>query len=340
MSAQKEIVYETEDVPSEDPIETEEQFDDVDVEKIHVDLDGAMKLFGNRLLNADAVDFSDSLTNSRKKRGYKSGQYVLEIVGKEYGEKETVDQKYRRLRCEVEELMEDISKEPENSECVPSVSKNDLEYLNDLLKAALLKKESATSGTQQVSKNQTNGLAPDVTKRPPSDIPNAVGLDERIKRIESLVYGQSKINRLHREPLMETVENLRIQVESLNPQYLEGVNTQINSTIAKLSELDEKRSRNQTDDMEEKVNKLYRLVSEWDMTCANVPLIVKRLHSLSKLHEQAQEFSSRLNELTGVKQHIDKKIENQRVMLFELKRETAKFINEISSKIEAIQKKV
>ncbi|KAI1724528.1 dynamitin domain-containing protein [Ditylenchus destructor] len=340
MSAQKETVYETEDVPAEEPNEAEENFDDADVEKIHVDLDGAIKLFGNRLLNADTVDFSDALTNSRRKRGYKSGQYVLEIVGKDCGEKETVDQKFRRLRCEVEELMEEISKESEKPECPTSVSKTDLDHLNDLLKAALLKKESPASDVQQLSKSQINGTATDATKKTPSDVPNAFGLDDRIKRIENVVYGQNKCSRLHREPLMETVENLRIQVESLNPQYLDGVNNHLNSTIAKLSELEDKRSRSHTDDMEEKVEKLYRLISEWDTTCANVPSIVKRLHALSKLHEQAQEFSSKLNELTGVKQHIEKKIENQRVMLFELKRETAKFINEINSKIEAVEKKV
>lgn len=55
MSLQKEDVYETEDPLPSEAIETEEQFDDQDIEKIHVDIDGALKLFGNRLLNADDV---------------------------------------------------------------------------------------------------------------------------------------------------------------------------------------------------------------------------------------------------------------------------------------------
>jgi len=50
----KEDVYETEDVPvSEETVNNEEDFEDLDIEKIHVDVEGALKRFGRRLLNAD-----------------------------------------------------------------------------------------------------------------------------------------------------------------------------------------------------------------------------------------------------------------------------------------------
>lgn len=55
MSIQKEDVYESEDVPLIESVDYEEQFDDPGIEKIHMDMEGAIKLFGNRILNADDV---------------------------------------------------------------------------------------------------------------------------------------------------------------------------------------------------------------------------------------------------------------------------------------------
>ncbi|KAI1705688.1 dynamitin domain-containing protein [Ditylenchus destructor] len=139
MAAQSETVYETESVKSEEPIEVEEQFDNPGVEKIHVDVESAAKHFEDRLLNADFVDFSDTVSNIRK-RGYKSGHYVLDIEEDE--EEETIDQKFRRLRREVQELMDAVNMEREKPERKFTVNTTELENLRDLLKAAILKRES------------------------------------------------------------------------------------------------------------------------------------------------------------------------------------------------------
>lgn len=62
-------------------------------------------------------------------------------------------------------------------------------------------------------------------------------MDERIKRIEESILGQKGFSRPHFEPLAETIENLRIQVESLNPTYLGAVSENLNSAINKLNEV-------------------------------------------------------------------------------------------------------
>uniref|UniRef100_A0A915EP50 Dynactin subunit 2 n=1 Tax=Ditylenchus dipsaci TaxID=166011 RepID=A0A915EP50_9BILA len=161
MSVQKEDVYETDDIPVPEEIEIEEQFEDQAVEKIHVDVEGAIKLFGNRLLNADAVDFSDALNNHRRRKGYRSGHYVLEMLGVENDDKETTEQKFRRLRQEVEELMETVTREKESEQWSASITKADLDDLNDMLKAAVLKKES---GDEQAT------AAPKTDKPPGTEV--------------------------------------------------------------------------------------------------------------------------------------------------------------------------
>ena len=55
MSIQKEVVYETEDVPVEEAPQAEEKFESEDVETMHTDVDAALKRFGGRLLDADKV---------------------------------------------------------------------------------------------------------------------------------------------------------------------------------------------------------------------------------------------------------------------------------------------
>jgi len=52
-------------------------------------------------------DFSDAALDKggRKCRGYRSGHYVREVVGPEYEGEENREQKLRRLRYELEELV-------------------------------------------------------------------------------------------------------------------------------------------------------------------------------------------------------------------------------------------
>jgi len=318
----------------------QESFEDPNIEKIHVDVESAIKLFGSRLLNAEHADFSDALTNRHK--GFGSGQYVLEIVGRDYtDEKETLEQKFRRLRCELEELAGEVETEKAKkaSDVAPTVRKAELEGLNDLLRAATLKLDPTTS-----SPAAKKSGAPTKPSHEPSattsDTLELRGLDERVKRIEQTVSGDGSFVRPHQGPLVESIENLRVQVESLNPVYLDGVNQNLSTAISKLNEYDDKRSKMNNDELEQKINKLYDLVSEWNVTCTNVPAIVKRLHTLSKLHEQAQEFASRLNSVSGLKQHVERKIDNQRMMLFELKSETAKIVNEFTAKVEELNKRM
>src|SRR5690349_21753094 len=55
----KEDVYETEDVPiAEEVISNGEPFEDLGIERSHVDVEGALTRFGRRLLNADAAGTS------------------------------------------------------------------------------------------------------------------------------------------------------------------------------------------------------------------------------------------------------------------------------------------
>ncbi|KAH7728221.1 DNC-2 protein [Aphelenchoides avenae] len=335
MSIQKEVVYETEDLPAEEAPQAEEKFESEDVETMHTDVDAALKRFGGRLLDAAKVDFSDSIA-PRRRKGYSSGHYILEVVGPTCDEPETLEQKFNRLRCELNELQSTVEAAESKEEKIP-VRKSDLDELNDVLKAAIAKKADGKNapgkenGTVTPQSRRIDGIPTDPAS---SDL---INLESRIKRIESVLGGDRTNARVHAGPLLESVEDLRLRVETLNPAYLDSVKAKLTAVIGKLNEYDEKKNKQQGDVVEERINKLYELVLKWDATCSQVPALVKRLQTLAKLHEQAEAFSSQLNEMTTLRQHVEKKIEADRMTLFELKRDSAKMVDDLSAKISSLE---
>lgn len=99
-------VYETDDLPeSEQNIDYYEE-ESESIERLHINATDAFSKFKEKSLNAQNVDFSDRITK-RGIKGYdaRSGEWVL--AGE--GEKETPVQKYQRLKCEMEDLLQEIS---------------------------------------------------------------------------------------------------------------------------------------------------------------------------------------------------------------------------------------
>nr|BAN21010.1 probable dynactin subunit 2 [Riptortus pedestris] len=104
-------VYETTDLPEADQFHGDldtEQFPEEDdsIEHLNISAREAFSKFKGKVLSAENIDFSDRL--SRKPRtGYhvRSGEW--ELVGS--GEQESPLQRYQRLKCEMKELLEEIS---------------------------------------------------------------------------------------------------------------------------------------------------------------------------------------------------------------------------------------
>ncbi len=58
-------------------------------------------------MDDEIADFSDSLVKRRRK-GYGGGAYVLELIGTDFGQPETPEQKFNRLHLEINELSEQL----------------------------------------------------------------------------------------------------------------------------------------------------------------------------------------------------------------------------------------
>jgi len=128
-------VYETNELPEADQIKEEPDEESEAIEHLHISVPEAFSKFKGKSVDSKHVDFSDRLGWLRR-TGYdvRSGEW--ELVGA--GEKETTFQKYQRLKCEMKNLMEeitslqeDVSKEVPNT-CVISHTETMLRQLEEL----------------------------------------------------------------------------------------------------------------------------------------------------------------------------------------------------------------
>ncbi|KAK6029998.1 hypothetical protein OSTOST_03881 [Ostertagia ostertagi] len=134
---------------------------------IHLDIDAARKRFKDRTLNTRNIDFSDSIAKRRGK-SYGSSMYVLEVVGKDYSEPETTEQKFNRIACEIDELAQQLQVshvlnsvlfyalkilhvQEDSAKTTPMVNESSLAALAEELKGV---KVSKVSGGAPVSKEK------------------------------------------------------------------------------------------------------------------------------------------------------------------------------------------
>jgi len=240
----REDIYETEDVQINERSEPEESFEDKEIEKIHFDVKGAMRRFGNCFLDSEGVDFSHAF---RRGKGYKSNEVLGDyLVG---ANEDNFDNRYNKLLYEVEELISNFDKGKQCKENKVSVTKSQLDDLYAMLKMVELRKNCPNENIYK------NSAQTDVDTT--SNKERLLNLDERIRRIEKAIHGDKDFNQEHLSPLIETIGNLRIQVESLSPSMIDGANSKISLALSKISELDEKRSKLAIDENEQKIAELY-----------------------------------------------------------------------------------
>lgn len=101
-------MYETTDLPESDQVsDFYYEKENEAIERIHIEPDKAFNKFKGKYLNQRNADFSDSI-DKKKKTGYDATTDIWEL--NEVGQNETPLQKYNRLRCELNELLEDVTK--------------------------------------------------------------------------------------------------------------------------------------------------------------------------------------------------------------------------------------
>jgi hypothetical protein len=338
MSVIKETIYETPDIPVVEEVIEPETFENQDVERVHIDIEEARKRFAGRFISSEDADFS-AFANRRRPKGYQTGNYVIEVVCPEYDKVETPEQKYNRLVLEIGELKEQIENEQENSQANVGLTKEHLDRIVQNLQTIDLKKKNSETPILKASKDDSK---PSATTTGSANL-NSIMIarfEARVRKLEEALgtVDHSATEYISPGPLANAVDDLRLRIESLDPSNLADIENRLNSALVKQNQIHEKKDVNE--EYVAQVNELYNLVTKFKDSNQTVSAVVKRLKALAQIHEQASQFSAKLNELYATKTHMTEAVATTRGTLKEFSDEFKNIIENVRREIEDVRKHV
>lgn len=245
----------------------EEEIKNEAIERLHINTKISYNRFKGKYLTGD-VDFSDRL-GKKLRTGYDARSGDWELAGE--GEKESPIQKCRRLQCEMQELMEEItviqldnsvSKEEKQSyDAVSNVVNTAKKVLESLKLEQVLGKEFNSNAPEgevqklltQVEDYRKSGASEQSTlslNLRNVDLANSTRiaeLEHRLYQLESVIGAKpDKVSRLSgflgTNSLLEAVQQLSTKAALLQPTQLDLIEARLSNLTSKLDAIAEKSS--------------------------------------------------------------------------------------------------
>ncbi|XP_045482033.1 dynactin subunit 2-like [Harmonia axyridis] len=315
-------VYETNDLPESDQVTDfyYEKENEV-IERIHIEPDQAFSKFKGKYLNQRNADFSDGIGNSNK-TGYDATTENWELIGD--GQNESPIQKYNRLFCELNELLEDVTKIQANksdksaSEVTPEQIQDTLSKLKALRleerlggdvsstidnpQSFLVKKlgnqleefhKIAKDGSKTEKQLDDSGIVYHINYRPElaklKQTSRIAQMEARVHHLETVLGASNeKLNRLaagtSKDSLLETAQHLAAVATLLDSAQLDHIEGRLAVLSQKLESIQDKKTEPAEEDER---NKMVRELYD----------VVKNGENIIKLFPQTIE---RLKSLEGL----------------------------------------
>jgi len=235
-------------------------------------------------------------------------------VGAGEGEKETMIQRFLRLRCEVGELLEELDSMTESARESDTQSEGlriQVKTLSRQLEAcqldqedtpastgvsveALTKQIDAMKNTKESGKKEVNDAVYElyVSKEAGRDSHDVSSLDARLAVLEKVVGSSSMSDRrvlsapTDDKNLVDAIKVLEGRKSLLNQQHIDHVEGRLSALTFKVNSIGEQKGALEAATKEEKLNKVSSLVSSQSNLAAGLlPQIVERLQLVSQLQE-------------------------------------------------------
>jgi len=358
-------VYETSDLPEADQHMIGNSDDASDsIETLRISANEAFGRFKGAYIDSGSVDFSDKLRNTRRK-GYSvvwSGEATKE-------EEETPVKKYKRLNCEVRELLDEIkSAKAQHDSGVADLTLENMTVqlgimhkqllelrLEDVLgeevmhtmtdpQAAARKKllsqlEELKSGGENKVKN--------VDKNSPSYslfIKQSIAtleegamlssLSSRLAVLEAAVgFSADQMSILTmetgRKNMSQAVQVISAKTTLMDPSKLDHIEGRLGALQQKLGHLQESQSSLDSDSVA-KLEQMMSTVGRSKPLYASLPDVIVRMESLQNLHQKAADFSRSLVELETVQAQLAVQMGNNFTMLNNTKEKFSKNLENIN----------
>lgn len=178
-------------------------------------------------------------------------------------------------------------------------------------------------------------MAPPVTSSPNVDL---VALDKRLTALEGVVGGEeSAAEGLGRQfpDLTSGVVYLRRQLKTLNePGVLEPKLRRIDALMAELELLEQQKQTipgAKNPEYEQKLNKMYECMGEWDAAARLLPGVLARLQSIKDVSTEGADASSQIKKINDDQAGIDALLASQKIQLQQTKDSLSKGLAEMEA---------
>lgn len=330
----------------------------------------AFEKFAGKVYDTTASDFSDS---SIRKISSRRGDYNTLRQNKQ--KMETPMERYNRLKSEMQEFQEELAaiatQADAKNDAVGDVSKAvsaDLSKLEGELGTVLQDKRLAPflehsfpiSQSDIVQKSVASQLLSELSKAATKTKPGPPGssdgvtyelyynpsannkldlaaLDRRLATLESTVGGTEAAPGF---PDIQTgLLHLQRKLELLDQQKLDAAYRRIKSLVAELELFEQQKAATsgKPTGQEQKIDELYKLMSRWDKSSEQLPLVVSRLQSLKDLHEESANAVARVQALEKQNAAIDSLLRNDQAALSQVSKSLATNVGVMAGNVKALE---
>ncbi|XP_059609380.1 dynactin subunit 2 [Phlebotomus argentipes] len=352
-------VYETPDVPE---VETSDYYDEDPensaIECLQLSTKDCFNKFKGKYLKGD-VDFSDRISK-RTRTGYAARSGLWEINGE--GGRETPLQKYRRLQCEMHELLDEMSaiqanaqttkEEKQSYEVISGVVSSASKILKCLHFEEVLGKETMSKNTELELKKLVTQVEEfkkaDTVMPPITDIHLAqenriAELEHRLHTLEKAIGAKPEklsrlIGALGVSNLLAGVQQLSAKTALLQPAQLDLLETRLLGLANKMNAVAEKTATTpQESDREAKVMELYKIAKRTEPIVQILPEMVARMQSLEALHKYSSNFSKAIAELEASQTMILTGLSQNKVLLQEIQETSAVQFDNLQKEVKKLE---
>lgn len=272
--------YATNDLPESDQTSDFYEEENNAIDCIEISPNEAFNKFKGKSLNSNVVDFSERISR-RIRTGYDARTGDYELAGQ--GQHETPLQKYQRLKCEMQELFEEVNKFKNDknidSDCLVTTEQlqQALEKLTDMkleenlgddvissivdpqgaqVKKLLCQLEQFKASINEAPESHTqsddNAIAYHLYYKPEqarfAHTNRLAELEHRLHRLETVLGASSeKLSRLSsmtsKSNLLETAQHLSATASMLDSAQLDHIEGRLTALSQKLDSISEKRAK-------------------------------------------------------------------------------------------------
>uniref|UniRef100_A0AAG5DJQ1 Dynactin subunit 2 n=1 Tax=Anopheles atroparvus TaxID=41427 RepID=A0AAG5DJQ1_ANOAO len=358
-------VYETPDVCPADTsdYEEEEPLNDA-IERLHLSTKDSIGKFKGKYLTGD-VDFSDGI--GRKNRlGYDARSNNYDLAGE--GEMETPLQRCHRLKCEINELMEQIeSSRSDTSRTAEEKASNEMVFgvvatakkVLDSLKLEQVIGSEAVAGSgdveakkliAQIEEYKKTGA---ITSSDPKLVANELmqssrvaQLEYRLHQLEAAVGAKpERISRLAGTTgtgnLIEAVQSISAKAALLQPTQLDTIETRLNNLLQQMNSIQEKsNATGQDPNREQKILELYEIAKSTEPIVQILPDMLHRMQTLESLHKYATNFSKLFAELETTQASILNGVAANKTLLTGVQEAFAQNLENVNKEVKKLEERM